>query len=103
MITHETTLKNHENQPKIMKPPLVQKRDVTNTGPQLTSFGAKNVTDSGPQPTSFGAKNVTDKINKDKENALEIHENQPKLEKKTKLRKTSSMIVQSKQSHHLRC
>ena len=75
MKNHETTLKNHGNQPKTIKTivlryvtntgskltTMIKKRDVTNTGPQPTSFGAKNVTllTQGPQPTSFGAKNVT--------------------------------------------
>ena len=78
MKNHETTLKKHGNQPKTMKnhenywsknvtslpqgpnwPPLIQKRDVTNTGPQLTSFDPKSVTNAGPQPTSFDPKSVT--------------------------------------------
>ena len=41
------------------RPPLVQKRYVTNTGSQPTSFGAKRYfTNTGPQPTSFGAKTL---------------------------------------------
>ena len=38
-------------------PPLIQKRDVTDAGPQLTSLIQKrNVTDAGPQLTSFDPK-----------------------------------------------
>ena len=60
MKSHETTLKNHGNQPKTMKnhenqlsknvaflmrdpnwPPFIQKRHITDAGTQLTSFGSK--------------------------------------------------------------
>ena len=57
MKNHETTLKNHGNQPKTMKNHETtlkkhgnqQKRHVTVTGPQLTFMIKKrHVTDTGP-------------------------------------------------------
>ena len=41
------------------RPPLVQKRNVINWGPKLTSFGPKKcyATKGGPQHTSFDPKN----------------------------------------------
>ena len=68
MRNHETTLKNHGNQPKTIKTivlryvtntgskltTMIKKRDVTNTGPQPTSMIKKrDVTNTGPQPTSM--------------------------------------------------
>ena len=64
MKNHETTLKNHGNQPKTMKnimsltggsnrPPLVQKRHVTDRGIQPTSFGAKTSRHGHGDPTDL--------------------------------------------------
>ena len=52
MRNHETTLKNHGNQPKTIK--TIVLRYVTNTGSKLTTMIKKrNVTNTGPQPTSM--------------------------------------------------
>ena len=54
MKTPPGTIKNLENRPGTMKNPpgtMMQKRDVTNTGPQPTSMIEKrDVTNMGPQP-----------------------------------------------------
>ena len=60
MKNNESTLQNHGNQPKTMKMvgfSWFQIGYVTDAGSQLTSFD--HITDAGPQLTSFGPKNVT--------------------------------------------
>ena len=52
MRNHETTLKNRGNQPKTIK--TIVLRYVTNTGSKLTTMIKKcDVTNTGPQLTSF--------------------------------------------------
>ena len=77
MKNHTTTLKNHGNQPKTIKnhettlknnmsltqgpnrPPLIQKRYVTYSGPQLTSIDPKTLRHSRGAPTDLHwSKNV---------------------------------------------